>query len=164
MRFLAQLSRWCVSIQPNWDALTITIVSASLVHLVDAPHWTERRCVMWRTPKFFLPLPARFLLTSVYALLLLCHLYLCRSSRHSYVVCVRRRYVSTVSRTFTLMSKSALSKTYKTKLRWPFRPVVNTQSKLVGVGSSEPWSFHSTLVWERRQLIPSDLWNNDQAT
>jgi hypothetical protein len=33
-------------------------------------------------PKFFLPLPARFLLTSVYALLLLCHLYLCRSSRH----------------------------------------------------------------------------------
>ncbi len=32
---------------------------------------------------------------------------------HSYVAHVRRRYVSTVPRTFTLMSKSALSKTLK---------------------------------------------------
>ena len=34
-------------------------------------------------------------------------------TRHSYVAHVRRRYVSTAPRTFTLMSKSALSETLK---------------------------------------------------
>ena len=38
MRILAQLSSWCFSIQPNQDALNNTVVSASLVHLEDAPH------------------------------------------------------------------------------------------------------------------------------
>ncbi len=32
-----------------------------------------------------------------------------------------------------------------------------------GICSSEPWSFHITVVCERRQSIPSGKWNNDQA-
>ena len=31
----------------------------------------------------------------------------------------------------------------------------NTIITSCGVGSSEPWSFHNTVVWERRQSIPS---------
>jgi hypothetical protein len=37
VRVLPHVSRRSLSIQPNWDALCNTVVSASLVHLVDAP-------------------------------------------------------------------------------------------------------------------------------
>ncbi len=41
MRILAQVSQRSLSIQLNWDALYNTVVSASLVHLVDAGRGTR---------------------------------------------------------------------------------------------------------------------------
>jgi hypothetical protein len=44
VRVLAQVLQRSLSIQPNQDALYNTAVSASLVHLVDAPHWSGNSC------------------------------------------------------------------------------------------------------------------------
>ncbi len=60
------------------------IMSASSVHLVDAPHWPKILCHQPSchvTSSFLSQFPPDFYLPSVYASFLFCLIYLCRSSR-----------------------------------------------------------------------------------
>jgi hypothetical protein len=94
-------------------------------------------------------------LTSSYVRPRLCLLYLFRSDRQYLQTYVRRDKFQLSSGRLHLCLNLHSVKHTSTVADNPVIQPRNTIITSCGVGSSEPWSFHNMVVWERRQSIPS---------